>query len=233
MNDILTDVRMNFASSSTRRLRTMVTALLTAAGLLLPALGAASTPPAELNSTESLLVGSWEGDLLTDLAHAWPNGDKVPPGQRTREIVELRADRTVVVHPRCVDHHDGIVVYIQAFQLRWSVTPDQVLRWHSNPVAADVLGGTIPMVIEGSTLRLPGGVGKELVLTRYTGELPPPECQIQHGGPAVTSRSLQRGCLIFGARVRGSVQRLDPATCCRSRTTAHGLSAVTAPRILG
>ena len=65
MNDILTDARMNFASSSTRRLRTMVTALLTAAGLLLPALGAASTPPAELNSTESLLVGSWEGDLLT------------------------------------------------------------------------------------------------------------------------------------------------------------------------
>jgi len=181
MNDILTEERMEFAPSSTRRLRTMLAALLTAAGLLSSALGAVKIPPAELNTTEYLLVGSWEGDLLTDLAHAWPDGDRVPPGQRAREIVELRADRTVVIHPRCVDHHDGMVVYFQAFQLRWSVTSDQVLHWHSDPVAADVLGGTIPMVIEGSTLRLPGGVGKELVLTRYTGELPPPECQIQHG----------------------------------------------------
>jgi hypothetical protein len=181
MVDILTRAPVRCTFSSTGRLRTMLAALLTAAGLLPSAFGAVNVPPATLNSTESLLIGSWEGDLLSDLAGAWPNGGDVPPGQRNREVIELRADRTVVIHPRCVDHHDGIVIYFQAFQLRWSLTPDLVLHWHSDPAAADLLGGTIPMVIEGSTLRLPGGVGKELVLTRYSGELPPPECQFRRG----------------------------------------------------
>lgn len=161
-------------------LHRLIAAVLTAARLQLPALGATDSPPAGLDSTEALLVGSWQGDLLTDLVHAWPHGDEVPLGQRVREVIELRADRTVVVYPRCVDHHDQMVAYFRAFQLRWSVTPDGVLHWHSEPVAADLLGGTSPMTIEGSTLKLPAGPGKELVLTRYAGDLPPPECQLEH-----------------------------------------------------
>jgi len=109
---------------------------------------------------------------------------------------------------------------------------DQVLRWHSDPVAADVLGGTIPMVIEGSTLRLPGGVGKELVLSATyrgiaTAGMPNSTWRT---GPDLTSRSLQRGCLNFGARVRGSVQRPDPAICSLSPTTTSRKSTQASPR---
>lgn len=171
---------MRVASRSLPELHRLIAVVLMVAGLRLAAFGATDSPPAGLNSTEALLVGGWQGDLLTDLAHAWPHGDEVPLGQIFREVIELRADRTVVVHPRCADHHDQMVVYFQALQLRWSVTPDGVLHWHSEPVASDLLGGTTPLTIEGATLKLPAGPGKELVLTRYVGDLPPPACQFGH-----------------------------------------------------
>jgi len=171
-----TEARMNFVRLSPGRLRKMAVGTLMAAGFL-PQLMAQSTPTlVELNSSESLLVGSWEGDFIV----TWPDGEEVPLGERNSEVIELRPDRTVVVHPRCGDHHDRRVAYLQAFRLRWSVTPNNVLRWHSDTAKTDLVGGSVPMVLEGTKLRLPTSAGNDIVLTRYSGPLPPPGCQIQH-----------------------------------------------------
>jgi hypothetical protein len=157
----------------------LVAAIAIAAGPLLVAMAAESNSSQALDTSESLLVGAWESDLLSDLGQAWPGGGTIAPGQRTRDIIELRADRRVAVYPRCVEHHDGIEHYLEGLKLRWSVDPDHVLHWHSDPLGTDILGATVSLKSDGKTLELPGkGTSKGLTFERYGGQIPPQACKI-------------------------------------------------------
>jgi hypothetical protein len=164
------------------KLRNTIAAVAISIGIFTSSISAEPGPPSpSLSPSELTLVGAWEGDLLSDLAHAWPNGDFVPPEQRSIEIIELRTDRTVVIYPRCVERYDGIVNYLNAYKLRWLVTSDQVLHWYSDSVGADLLTGTVPPSVNGNTFRLINKRGNGIVFERYAGKIPPLGCQYRPG----------------------------------------------------